>query len=149
MPSSQALYIVAIALLCLVIIIVLLVGLSASSSSCSLRERSMEVEEGASVVGGGGGGKIKVGVCVMEKKVKCGSEVLFSLIFFFLLLLDRCFLLLTNSLGSLYVFFFLSPLGFTMRSSPSVIYSSLWVYRSSQVPWGKFWTDWSRLVNLR
>ena len=28
--------------------------------------------------GGGGGGeeKIKVGVCVMEKKVKCGSEVL-------------------------------------------------------------------------
>ncbi|XP_056866119.1 inositol hexakisphosphate and diphosphoinositol-pentakisphosphate kinase VIP1 isoform X1 [Raphanus sativus] len=38
----------------------------------------MEVEEGASVVGGGGGGKIKVGVCVMEKKVKCGSEVLSS-----------------------------------------------------------------------
>lgn len=83
LPSSQELYIVAIALLCLVIIIVLLVGLSASSSSCSLRERSMEIEEGASVVGVGGGGKIKVGVCVMEKKVKCGSEVLFSLIFFF------------------------------------------------------------------
>ncbi|KAH0890790.1 hypothetical protein HID58_053219 [Brassica napus] len=33
----------------------------------------MEVEEGASV--GVGGGKIKVGVCVMEKKVKCGSDV--------------------------------------------------------------------------
>lgn len=43
----------------------------------------MEIEEGASVVGVGGGGKIKVGVCVMEKKVKCGSEVLFSLFFFF------------------------------------------------------------------
>lgn len=35
----------------------------------------MEVEEGASV--GVGGGKIKVGVCVMEKKVKCGSDVIF------------------------------------------------------------------------
>jgi hypothetical protein len=33
--------------------------------------------------GGGGGGeeKIKVGVCVMEKKVKCGSEVLFLFCF--------------------------------------------------------------------
>lgn len=36
----------------------------------------MEVEEGASV--GVGGGKIKVGVCVMEKKVKCGSDVIFN-----------------------------------------------------------------------
>jgi inositol hexakisphosphate/diphosphoinositol-pentakisphosphate kinase len=31
----------------------------------------MEMEEGASGVGE----KIKIGVCVMEKKVKCGSEV--------------------------------------------------------------------------
>lgn len=62
----------------------------------------MEGEEGGGSVGGGG--KIKIGVCVMEKKVKCGSEVLF---FFFvcllLLLLLPClyfcviFLLLTNS----------------------------------------------------
>lgn len=26
--------------------------------------------------------KIKVGVCVMEKKVKCGSEVLFLLLYY-------------------------------------------------------------------
>lgn len=41
----------------------------------------MEGEEGGGGGGGGsvgGGGKIKIGVCVMEKKVKCGSEVLFS-----------------------------------------------------------------------
>lgn len=30
--------------------------------------------------GGGVGKKIKIGVCVMEKKVKCGSEVLFLLL---------------------------------------------------------------------
>jgi hypothetical protein len=33
--------------------------------------------------GGEEGGKIKIGVCVMEKKVKCGFEVLFLFIFFF------------------------------------------------------------------
>ena len=32
------------------------------------------------VLGGGVGKKIAVGVCVMEKKVKCGSEVQFLLL---------------------------------------------------------------------
>jgi hypothetical protein len=36
-----------------------------------------EVTEAAAGGGGGEEKKIKVGVCVMEKKVKCGSEVLF------------------------------------------------------------------------
>ncbi|CAI0455821.1 unnamed protein product, partial [Linum tenue] len=39
----------------------------------------MEGGGGAGADGGGGGGmemkKIKIGVCVMEKKVKCGFEV--------------------------------------------------------------------------
>jgi hypothetical protein len=48
----------------------------------------MGVEEGAGV-----DKKITIGVCVMEKKVKCGPEVLFP----FVLLLSR-FLALTNRL---------------------------------------------------
>lgn len=68
----------------------------------------MEVEEGASV--GVGGGKIKVGVCVMEKKVKCGSDVIFHFLKKFVT--ARCFLLLTNRLGWLVCSLFWSPLVF-------------------------------------
>lgn len=45
-------------------------------------------------------GKIKIGVCVMEKKVKCGPEVLFSF--------DLCFLirfLRVMILGLVFVWF--------------------------------------------
>lgn len=51
------------------------------------RERVMEAEEGKSIHTTNtdtNSYRITIGVCVMEKKVKCGSEVLFLVCFFFL-----------------------------------------------------------------
>jgi len=103
----------------------------------------MEMEEGASGVGE----KIKIGVCVMEKKVKCGSEVLFSLFFcLFVARLSRFStdqqIPITRLHDDRFVFFLLRVF--------SLIHSLLLLlYRFSQLPWGKFSTDSSLLVNLR
>lgn len=75
----------------------------------------MEVEEGESVVG-----RIKIGVCVMEKKVKCGSEVLFSVFILLLAAARICIsrlLLLTNYRFRCSFFLLKSPLWFWYRST--------------------------------
>jgi len=113
------------------------------------------MEEGASGVGE----KIKIGVCVMEKKVKCGSEVLFSLFFVCLLLVFRVFLLTNrfrlhgSMMTGLSFFYYVCSRSYIPCCCCFIGFLSSHGGNSRQTPvfwwiWGSFLTWWSIWYSL-
>lgn len=94
--------------------------------------------------------KIMIGVCVMEKKVKCGFEVLSLLLFlvcsFFFKRCIQCFF---------FVFGFAFMLKTETRKSRRVVVNmydsvALFLYRRfSRRLWSRFFRGYKHLVNLR